>query len=110
MDTFIEDEVVWQELRNMTEEVFRIRRTTDKIHQRVERVKLFVDHIERRYSVLSDEAARRGLAAEWLGNPISDAKSSLSTNLDRIVQSAARNYGEQPSVSASDINPSSIQS
>ncbi|OBY24186.1 hypothetical protein A9D60_24705 [Leisingera sp. JC1] len=94
MDTFIEDEALWQELRSATEEVFRLRKTTDKIQQRIKRVKLFFEHMAARYSDISDEAARRGLAAEWLGNPLRDAEANLSANCDRILQSAVRNYGE----------------
>ncbi len=95
MDTFIEDEALWHELRNETEEVFRIRKTTEKIQKRVERVRLFFGHMVERYAVISDEAARRGLAVEWLGNPLKDAMGNLNANCDRIVQSATRNYGEQ---------------
>lgn len=94
MDTFIEDEALWQELRAETEEVFRIRKTTEKIQKRVQRVRLFFSHMVDRYSIISDEAARRGLASEWLGNPLNDAKGNLHANCDRIVQSATRNYDE----------------
>ena len=59
MDTFIEEEALWQELRTETEEVFRLRKTTDKIQQRVTRVRTFFSHMIERYSVISEEAARR---------------------------------------------------
>ncbi len=95
MDTFIEDEVVWQDLKNMTEEVFRLRKTTEKIQLRVKRVRHFFQHLESRYTLLSSEAARRGLASEWLGDPFADATGSLDTNCDRIIQSATQNYGQQ---------------
>lgn len=93
MDTFIEDEALWQELRSETEEVFRIRQTTGRIRKRVDRVRLFFGHLINRYSTISSEAARRGLSAEWLGDPLSDALPNLNANLDRIVQSSTRNYG-----------------
>lgn len=94
MDTFIEDEVVWQELRSETDEVFRTRKITEKIQKRVDRVKLFYNHMIDRYSAISNEAARRGLPVEWLGNPLQDAKANLDANCARIIQSAGRNYGD----------------
>ncbi|MDO6732207.1 hypothetical protein Q4577_19420 [Marinovum sp. 2_MG-2023] len=94
MDTFIEDEALWHELRAETDEVFRIRKTTEKIQKRVDRVKIFFEHLIDRYSAISDEAARRGLPAEWLGSPLRDVKPNLDANCDRIVQSAVKNYGD----------------
>lgn len=94
MDTFIEDEALWQELRAETDEVFRLRKTTDKIRKRVDRVRVFYSHMVERYTSIAHEAARRGLSAEWLGNPIKDAEANLAASCDRIIQSAIRNYGE----------------
>jgi predicted type IV restriction endonuclease/GTPase SAR1 family protein len=95
MDTFIEDEAVWQDLRNQTEEVFRLMKTTDKIRKRVERVLLFFEHMAQRYSIISEEAARRGLSSEWLGNPLRDSEANLKANCDRIIRSSIVNYGDE---------------
>jgi len=95
MDTFIEDEAVWQELRSQTEEVFRLMKTTDKVRKRVERVELFYEHMAQRYSLISGEAARRGLSAEWLGNPLRDSEANLKASCDRIIKSSIANYGDE---------------
>ena len=100
MDTFIEDDSVWAKLRSETQEVYSERSVMRKIGLRASRVKTFFEHLLGQYSKLQEEAARRAIGKEWLGNPFVEAQGSFSTNLERVSRSAERNYGNGNSQSS----------
>ncbi len=93
MDTFIDKDDVWQELYALTDEIYNERNTLSKIRTRKKRVEIFYEFLENSYELLQAEAVRRGLPIEWQGNPFKDGRVSLSTNLEKVISSAERNYG-----------------
>lgn len=94
VDTFIDDDDVWNNLYHLTTEIYSERQTTKKVSLRVKRVRAFFDYLEKEYQKLQLEASRRGLPAEWRGNPFVDVRSQMETNAGRVEASAARNYGQ----------------
>lgn len=95
MDTFVDDDTVWESLKQMTSEVYAERMITQKIDKRVERVRLFWNYLTASYKSLQDEASRRAVSAEWQGNPFIDCRSALDMNLERVLSGARRNYGSK---------------
>lgn len=100
VDTFIADDVTWKELSSVTAEIYAERSTLKKIELRARRVETFFNYVAGLYSKIQAEAARRGMSREWLGDPFSDARGSMSGNLARVRRSAQTNYGGGPGASA----------
>ncbi|KJE34434.1 hypothetical protein UF64_15300 [Thalassospira sp. HJ] len=93
VDTFIDDDNVWNTLYKLTEEIYDERAITHRMTLRKERVEVFYSFLEKRYLGLQEDAARRSLSREWLGNPLAEARPQLERNLERAMGSAERIYG-----------------
>lgn len=93
MDTFIDDDDVWKTLYDQTTAVYAERAPSRRIEKRIDRVETFYQLMETTYAALRDEAARRSLGAEWLGDPFKEGRSQFKINVDRVRNSARRNYG-----------------
>jgi hypothetical protein len=104
MDTFIADRDVWENLKDLTTQVYSERDTIRRMRARKRRVVAFFDYMRRLYAPLRDESIRRGLPKEWCGHPFEAIATQFETNLQRAIRSAERNYGQdetsayQPSV------------
>lgn len=92
-DTFIADNGVWEKLRAMSNEIEQEGNTVFRIKLRTERVRTFVDYLQRLYLPLQQESQKRNLVAEWCTNPFVENKGKLEDELARVERSAARNYG-----------------
>lgn len=95
MDTFIGDDSVWANLKSATQDVYTERSVMKKIALRAYRVEAFFAYLSEQYSKLQEEAARRAIGKEWLGNPFVEARGAFASNLERVNRSAARNYGNE---------------
>ncbi|WP_200341600.1 hypothetical protein [Rhodovibrio sodomensis] len=94
MDTFIPDEDVWTELRDLTDKIYDERDILARFNIRKERTRRFFEYMKEMYRPLEEEARRRGISTDWCSNPISDAKSKFDENQRRATRSALRNYGD----------------
>lgn len=93
MDTFINDNAVWNRLRDLSERIEGERNVVERLKLRHERIRLFYCHMHSEYALVLNEAARRALSAEWCQDPFANAQSRLDTNLAWALRSAERNYG-----------------
>lgn len=96
MDTFIADEEIWNTLNQLGREISnssnnRVRR----VELRIERARIFHNHMAELYSSLSNEAVKRVLPKEWHVNPIRESQNSLEANFQSALDSAQRNYGKK---------------
>ncbi len=94
MDTFITAEDVWRQLKSLTESIADERNTVQKIHLRVDRVRIFYGYMETLYRPIVDEANKRGLDVNWITNPLLDMQPMLEKHLQTVIDSATRNYGK----------------
>ncbi|MES2096897.1 MAG: hypothetical protein V4459_09055 [Pseudomonadota bacterium] len=94
MDTFIPDEIVWNDLRQRTGAIYAERGTIKRLGLRRTRVQAFFDYMLSLYTPLRDESIRRGFATAWCSHPFESAKNQLDTNLTRATRSAEKNYGD----------------
>ena len=93
MDTFIAHDGLWDRMKSLSRQIIAERDTVKKIQLRVERVKDFWKNVSDQYYLLSSDALRRGLPAEWCTNPFQELKRTFEDNLVRVKRSAARHYG-----------------
>jgi GTPase SAR1 family protein len=96
MDTFIDNDDVWLNLKGLTDDVYSERAVTRKIQIRVLRVKAFYEYLTKQYAVLQAEAVRRAIGKDWLNNPFTDMQGTFNSNVSRVTTSASRNYGPPP--------------
>lgn len=92
-DTFIADNLVWDDLRSISNRIESERDTFSRVKLRVSRVRAFIAYLERLYLPLQAESQKRGLSPEWCSNPFVDARGRFDAELDRVSKSAQRNYG-----------------
>ncbi|WP_282060594.1 hypothetical protein [Roseobacter litoralis] len=92
MDTFIDDDDTWSDLKAITSEIYSERAPTKRIIKRIERVERFYEYLTQLYSGLREEASRRGLSAEWQADPFKEGKSVLASNIEKVRRSVSRNY------------------
>ena len=92
MDTFIADEEAWTKIKATTEEVYSERDVVRRLEKRIQRARSFYEYIEDLYAPLRGESIRRGLSAEWCGNPLEEMKADFERNTDYALKSAKRNY------------------
>jgi hypothetical protein len=91
MDTFISDDVVWEDLRREVQKIYEQRDRMRRMEFRVNAVNLFYDYLSERFSLLTDESIRRGLRREWCVNPFSASQSQFNSNVAAVLRSAQRN-------------------
>lgn|GEM_PF-5880390 len=84
-------ENVWNEMRNLTTAIDRERDTIKRIVLRSNRVRSFFDLLRTMFQATSDQAAKRGLSAEWCKNPFDTTQ--MNNELTRVANSAKKNYG-----------------
>ena len=92
MDTFIADVAIWEELRNLSEEIVGAGSVVERLELRNQRVTVFYQYIGKLYSVLASEAQLRGLQAEWCGDPFTEMGATFNRNKTMALNSAKRNY------------------
>ena len=103
-DTFISDNVIWEKLRSLSHQIEGERDLLERVKKRVERVKVFVDHLNQLFIPIQQESRKRGLVTEWCSNPFSDTYSKLQEELKRVSSSAEFNYGKNSKVNVADID------
>jgi len=91
MDTFVPDEAVWNEMRQLTQQIESERSTVARIDLRIKRVRSFFGLMSIMFEQLVSESIRRRLPKEWTQNPFN--KEELGNELRRVRGSAAKNYG-----------------
>jgi len=94
MDTFISDKRVWDRLYELSDSVNSQRNFVEKLRVRVERVRIFVEHIKSMYGIVLDEAIKRNLPSEWRTDPFEERAKLLKRNMDQAVLSAERGYAK----------------
>lgn len=92
-DTFISDDVAWDNLKANMRLVYKERNLARKFAIRKEIASLFFDYAEERLELTVAEARQRGLAPQWCVNPFTKAKDGFRADLRRATESANRNYG-----------------
>ena len=97
MDTFIADDEVWKDLKDLTSSVYSTRDITERVKLRKKRVQIFYEYLSRCYDRLREESIRRGLPKEWCTHPFQNLAVDFRNNLQRVERSAERNYGSQRS-------------
>ena len=95
MDTFIPNSEAWIELRSLTTQIYSVRDTIEKLKIRKKRVLHFFSTMRELYAPLHVESIRRGLSREWCADPFLASTHQLTTNLEKAMRSAERNYGPQ---------------
>lgn len=93
MDTFIADEDVWSNLRELTDQIYGERDILQRLNIRKDRAQVFFNYVDSMYAPLAEESQRRGISADWCSNPIADIRGQFDLNLQRATRSAERNYG-----------------
>ena len=106
MDTFISDEKIWIEIKDLTNRIYSERDTIRKLKLRKDRAQKFFLFMKTKYDELYDESLRRGLPKEWCAHPLRAMENEFENNLKRALASAERNYGVQPPAPSSRVNPS----
>jgi hypothetical protein len=96
-DTFIADESVWSRLRDTTDAIHSEHDIVKRVELRMARVRLFYQYMKASTQLLADESLRRGLANEWVTNPLIANESRFDANVRRALDSARRNYGRRQS-------------
>ena len=94
-DTFIADNKVWENLRSLSHKIDGERNTVSRVLLRIDRVKSFITFLEELYLPLQIESQKRGLIAEWCSNPFEDSRPKLKAELDRVKNSAIKNYSSE---------------
>ena len=94
MDTFIADNEAWHSLQGLSEEIDSERDIVRRLQLRNDRTDCFYNHMTALFGHILEEAHRRGLSPEWCGDPLSDAKQTLTRNKRLAMSSATRNYGK----------------
>lgn len=94
-DTFIYDDVVWSQIKEMVKQVYAERNLVSKFRKRKEVAKAFFDWAEQEVQKLCNEAAKRNLGPLWTNNPLTRVKEDFRQELDRALRSAVRNYGSE---------------
>lgn len=92
MDTFIGDSDRWNSLRHLTDEIRAEREPVPRLELRIQRAREFFEYMIELYTPLYSEAARRRLPAEWLQQPLNDARPNFETHCTTALRSAKRNY------------------
>jgi hypothetical protein len=95
MDTFIPNSEAWIELCSLTTQIYSVRDTIEKLKIRKKRVLHFFSTMRELYAPLHVESIRRGLSREWCADPFLASTHQLTTNLEKAMRSAERNYGPQ---------------
>jgi hypothetical protein len=95
MDTFIADPDVWEVLKKQSERIDSERNTVERLKVRVERASTFFEYMRSLYDPMRLEAQRRGLPAEWCGDPLGEVERQFRINLDRALKSARKHYGRE---------------
>lgn len=94
MDTFIAERDLWEELKELSEEVDAERGDLiRRLRLRNDRVIKFYNYCHSLYSEIIEEARRRGLPQEWCEDPFENMQRNLHRNLRKAINSARRNYG-----------------
>lgn len=93
MDTFIPSRDVWDELYNLTGQIYAQRNTIRRLETRIDRVRCFFKYMMDLFEPLRTESIRRGFRSEWCSSPLGLARSQLETNLEGARASALRIYG-----------------
>jgi hypothetical protein len=94
MDTFIADASTWESLRSLSEQVDSQRgdlvRRLELRHRRIDE---FYGYTHKLYTQIAEEAGRRSLSNEWLGDPFAQMAGHLDRNKRQAMDSAKKHYG-----------------
>jgi hypothetical protein len=92
-DTFINDDSMWDALKENMKLIYRAHNVVSKLGMRKEAVSLFFDFVEERLERLAAQARSRGLMPQWCGNPMTRVRKQFHEDLERALGSARRWYG-----------------
>ncbi|GAA0238306.1 P-loop NTPase fold protein [Marinomonas primoryensis] len=93
MDTFISDKAVWEVLKLLSQQITDERNVVDRLKLRASRCRSFYSYMITQYKPLLEEATRRSLDPTWLSNPLEEMLKELEDNMQKAIDSAERNYG-----------------
>ncbi|WP_441254491.1 hypothetical protein [Aeromonas sp. A600620] len=91
-DTYISDTKTWQNLRNLSNDIDAERDILRKIRLRVQRGRVFYEHMHESLKLLVNEARKRGLPVQWCNDVMQERKKDFRKELNRVRSSAKRNY------------------
>ncbi|PZM80396.1 MAG: hypothetical protein DKT66_14125 [Candidatus Melainabacteria bacterium] len=91
-DTYIADTAVWQKLRQLSSKIENQRKSHLKMKLRVNRVKLFFDHMKDCYQPLVEESQKRVLPAQWCHDVFAERQLDLRNELAKVLRSSRRTY------------------
>lgn len=92
MDTFIPQDLRWEELRRLTQSIDSNRDKLQRIRLRVQRVEAFFECMAENYAKLLEESQRLAFAREYCVPIFDEARSELRQQLAKVLASAKRNY------------------
>ena len=93
-DTFIGEEDAWKKISKLTEKIYNERDIYKKIKIRKDRIEEFFNFLTKSYEVLNDAAIGRSLPSECIGNPFVKASNLFNDNLNKVLSSAKKRYGQ----------------
>ncbi|WP_429116389.1 hypothetical protein [Aeromonas hydrophila] len=91
-DTYISDSKTWQNLRSLSSDIDAERDILRKIRLRVQRGRIFYEHMHTSLKLLVNEARKRGLPVQWCNDVMQERKMDFRKELNRVRVSAKRNY------------------
>jgi len=92
LDAHIYDDELWTNIRNLSHKIERETNRIRRLHLRLDRVKMFLDHLEIIEEKWVVEGKRRNLPQGWIQAPIKNRiRVQMSKDFDRAVVSAQRN-------------------
>lgn len=93
LDAHIYDDDLWEGIRKITKKIDNDSNRISKIYHRIERVKVFLNHLEIIEEKWIVEGKRRNLPQGWLQAPIKNRiQPQIAKDFDRVKASAGRNY------------------
>ncbi len=92
-DTYIADPKIWHRLKQLSYEIESQRNKVDRIRLRTERVELFYQYMHSCLIPLISESQKRGLPSQWSNDVMAEREHDFKNGLDRVIESANRNYG-----------------
>ena len=93
LDAHIYDDELWGKIKEISQKIDREPDRITRIYNRIDRVKVFLDHLEIIEEKWVVEGKRRNLPQIWIQAPLKNRiRTQINKDFDRVLASAQRNY------------------
>ncbi len=92
-DTFISDDVVWQQIKDLVKQIYNEHERTRRFKLRKQAAAMFFDYVSSGVGKLVEQARKRAVPPVWCRNPMETVRLDFENDLQRALRSALRNYG-----------------